>query len=665
MKTYDLSAPWNKEVKGKQVLPLINDDAPVIRVEAGPGTGKTFGLVRRVVRILHPQGLNCSGKKVAVVAFNRVIAKQLSEDIEEELKHSPHDEMPVIQTVHGFCLRLVGEDIRILLPHEREAMLYDILCDYPQVKNAFENHREAEQALHDHEAKIHEWPELWQAVQLWLTRHKARLISDLPGLLLDRIKGGDFAGSQFDHVIVDEFQDLTPAEQELFLKLRSPQGELVVLGDPRQSIYAFLGNERKGLAKLAEHPLLAGIPMHDCPMTECHRCPKEIVLAANKLMSLAEAMPMTPISDTQAKTLVVCWKTPESEAKGMAARIKDQIQSSPVDHKHLAMVTRRQFGYRLRDELAKLDPEITIELGFSESILEFWPVREAFLFFCLLADPDPPTWRAWLGYRIPSANKNHLAPKRNAPAYLNFLSRCEDSISAASVLQLSGESRTTNRGEGGRALGDRACRFRDLLKGKPWDGMGAGDFIHTILDPEMWIGGNADDTVTAKLDLQILRDNALQILADLESQGKLKERDDQLRQGARQLRYSIATREPLATESKSRLKVTTLWGAKGLNAHHVYVLGLCREAIPGIRTAEYPGTDADYYEEQRRLFYVTITRSRETLVLSRPKKIKPGDAQKLNLRVGAPNSHYSELQMCPFLRDIMDTLPTAVDGEKF
>src|SRR6266404_2041541 len=169
---YDLSAPCNRGVKGKQVLPLINDDAPVIRVEAGPGTGKTFGLVRRVVRILHPQGLNCSGKRVAVVAFNRVIAKQLSEDIKEELKNSPHDTMPFIQTVHGFCLRLVGEDIRILLPHEREAMLYDILCDYPQVKDLVENHGGAEQALHDHEAKIHEWPELWQAVQLWLTRHK-------------------------------------------------------------------------------------------------------------------------------------------------------------------------------------------------------------------------------------------------------------------------------------------------------------------------------------------------------------------------------------------------------------------------------------------------------------------------------------------------------------
>lgn len=661
---YDLSAPWNKGVKGEQVLPLINDDAPVMRVEAGPGTGKTFGLVRRVLRILHPQGLNCAAKKVAVVAFNRVIAKQLSEEIKEELKKSPHLELPVIQTVHGFCLRMVGEEIRILLPHEREAMLYDILCEHSQVRHAVENHAGAEQALHDHEAKIQDWPELWQAVQLWLTRHKARLISDLPGLLLDRIKGGDFAGSQFEHVIVDEFQDLTRAEQELFLKLRTSDGQLVVLGDPRQSIYAFLGNERKGLEKLAEHSLLSGIRIHDCPMTECQRCPGEIVSAANKLMTLSEAMPMTAISEAQAKILVVTWKTPASEAIGMAKRIMEKIHCSPVEQRHLAMVTRRQFGYRLRDQLKTLDPCISTELSFSESILELWPVREAFLFFCLLGDPDPPTWRAWLGYRNPSEQHNHLAPKRNAPAYLNFLKRCKDDICASFVLQLSDEPRTASRGEGGCAVWDRARRFRDFLQSKPWNEFDPADLIRAALNSEIWVSGDAEDTIVAKQDLEILRGNALQILADLEAGGKVKDRGEQLCKVVRQLRYSIATREPFATESESRLKVTTLWGAKGLTADHVYVLGLCDEAIPGIRPAEYPGTDADYYEEQRRLFYVTITRSRETLILSRPKKIKPGDAQKLNLRVAASHFHYSELQMCRFLRDISDVLPDAVEGER-
>jgi DNA helicase-2/ATP-dependent DNA helicase PcrA len=661
-KTYDLSAPWNAGVNGQQVLPLINDDAPVIRVEAGPGTGKTFGLVRRVVRLLHPDGLACSGRKVAVVAFNRVIAQQLAQDIESELDNADVGEKPIIQTVHGFCLRVVGENIRILLPHEREAMLYDVLHEHPRLQQAFGRHSDAEQALHDHEANIRKHPELWQAIQRWLIRHKARLISDLPGLLLDRIKGGDFTDAEYDHVIVDEFQDLTPAEQELFLRLRSQDGQLVALGDPRQSIYAFLGNERKGLAKLPEHSLLKRVPIQDCPMTECQRCPTEIVVAANKLMSLSEAMPMKPANKAHAKTLVVYWKTPASEAQGMAQLILDNINRAHADDKHLAMVTRRQFGYRLRDELLKLDPMITIELGFSESILELWPVREAFLFLCLLSDPDPPTWRAWLGYRTPTAETNHLPPQRNAPAYLQFLERCDDVITEKAVLALSKESQTASRGAGGSVVWERASRYRMLLKTKAWHDLEADHFIKAVLSRRLWVTGDDEDAATAREDIRILRANARQIFTEVEASGKDLERDDLLRQVVRQLRYSIATREPLATGSESKLKVTTLWGGKGLTAQHVYVLGLCKEAIPGIRSEEYPGTNADYLDEQRRLFYVTITRSKETLVLSRPQKIKPGEAQRLNLRVAAPSFYYSDLQMCPFLRDIMDTLPDVLSG---
>ena len=82
-----------------------------------------------------------------------------------------------------------------------------------------------------------------------------------------------------------------------------------------------------------------------------------------------------------------------------------------------------------------------------------------------------------------------------------------------------------------------------------------------------------------------------------------------------------------------------------------------------MRKDEYPGTDAVYRDEQRRLFYVSITRSKQTLVLSRPTKVKPGDAKRLNLSVERSRGHYVELEMCPFLRNIMNELPTSVAGE--
>jgi hypothetical protein len=70
-----MNESWNKDVRGTQVLPLINSDADIIRCVAGPGSGKTFGLVRRVERILHPEALAVDGREVLVVAFNRVISR--------------------------------------------------------------------------------------------------------------------------------------------------------------------------------------------------------------------------------------------------------------------------------------------------------------------------------------------------------------------------------------------------------------------------------------------------------------------------------------------------------------------------------------------------------------------------------------------------------------
>jgi superfamily I DNA/RNA helicase len=133
---------------------------------------------------------------------------------------------------------------------------------------------------------------------------------------------------------------------------------------------------------------------------------------------------------------------------------------------------------------------------------------------------------------------------------------------------------------------------------------------------------------------------------------------------ARQLRYQIATREPFAAKGEAAsLQVATLWGAKGITADHVYILGLCQEAIPGTRREDYRGTDEEYVEEQRRLFYVSITRPKHTLILSRAEKIRPGDAKRLNLSIQPRRRYWAELKMCPFLRDIITFLPDAQNGE--
>lgn len=657
--------PWLEGVLGIQVLPIINCDDEMIRVEAGPGTGKTFGLVRRVQRILHQDGLAVPCTDVLVVAFNRVIAKQLQEDIEECLGESSENKLPVIRTVHALCLQVLGGDVRILLPHEREAMLYDVLEEHSKIYQRYRAlskrvHSRVDQALRDHEAKHEQDIELWQAVTQWLIRHKARLISELPNLLLDRIQGGDFQEQNYLHVIVDEFQDLTLGEQQLFLRLKKEPGSFMALGDPRQSIYAFRGNERDGLKNLEKLIESTGATVTDIPMTECRRCPDLIVNAANQLMGLYEPDKLVPGSNQQDNTHVVVWKSYQAEARGLAKAIGENIRANPQDN-HLAMVTRRRFGFRLRDEMLALDNELNVELNFSESPLETWPVREAFLFFCLIADPDAATWRAWLAYMNSSDGSKYKAPKRNAPAYLKFLTKCEDVITESAIEQLANCSKQPPGG-GGKNLLARAKRFVELKKNLRWDRNHAVTFIEEVFNAKSWGIDQMADPETMRLatyDIEMARVRASDICQELQLMNPESTTEQCLKEVARRLRYEIATREPMAIGGTTDLSISTLWGAKGITADHVYVIGLCGEAIPGKMRDDYPGTLNEFVEEQRRLFYVSITRSKKTLVLSRARYIRRGDALKLGL--SPPRG--TTLSMCPFLQDIRNFLPDAQNGE--
>ena len=663
-----ISEPWNQGVRGTQVLPLINQDAPIIRVESGPGTGKTFGLVRRAQRIVHPQGLGVAGRDVLIVAFNRVIAKQLQVDIDECLHDVPEHNRPIIRTVHALCLTLIGSELRLLLPHEREAMLYDVLYLYPALRAQYETYRKAEQALRDHEAKHQMHTTLWQAVCQWLIRHRAQLISDLPGLVLDKLDGGDLEDQGYRHIIGDEFQDLTAGEQQLLFRLRHPDGHFLALGDPRQSIYLFRGNEREGLAKLDQ--MTAG-PILDVSMTECQRCPPPLVAAANQLMSLYAARPMVPGSTEKARLHVVTWATPDTEATGMAKAIVANYRASPLsespNNTHLVMVTRRQFGFALRDKIKRIAPDLAVDLSFSESLLETWPVREAFLFFCLLVDPDPPTWRAWLGYKNSLTGKDFKAPQRNAPAYLKVLEDHHDEITDTVVRQLAAQPRTQPRSEGGTCVWDRADRFVALKDSLQWDGCSAIALIQEVFDPESnrWIGDQTEDPEPVRLDMQLALDKSRDMLAEQETDDEqAADVNAQLRWIACRLRYQIATREPFVPGESADIHVATLWGAKGITAQNVYVLGLCAETLPGTQREDYPGTESVYVEEQRRLFYVSLTRSKRTLVLSRPLSILKFAAPRLGISANVTRQgKFAPLQMCPFLRDIVSYLPRSQPGE--
>jgi superfamily I DNA/RNA helicase len=261
--------------------------------------------------------------------------------------------------------------------------------------------------------------------------------------------------------------------------------------------------------------------------------------------------------------------------------------------------------------------------------------------------------------------KDFNASHRNSAAYLQLLKSANDAITDATIEVLAAEPRGKSRGTGGIAIWDRAKRFLDLRATFAWNGNDSAQFVNNLFDPKHWIGAKYDEQKVegAKLDLALLHEKTLALL---KQEQELKPEDvpvQHLRRVAERLLHQIATNEPLATGEPSNLQVATLWGAKGVTAEHVYILGVCQEALPGQRRDEYPGTDADYVDEQRRLFYVSITRARTTLVISRALRVGRGSAKQLGLTVTTGSKFWADLKMSPFLHDIIGLLPTAVPGD--
>lgn len=229
-------------------------------------------------------------------------------------------------------------------------------------------------------------------------------------------------------------------------------------------------------------------------------------------MGLYETEPMVPKSNVVDNTHVVVWKSPIAEAKGMAQAIVDNIQARPED-KHLVMVTRRKFGYLIREHISKLNPDLNIELSFSESLLETWVVREAFLYFCLLADPDAPTWRAWLGYKN-FDGKNFQESTLNAAAYLKLLDKCKDKITEMAVEEIANCPKQPP-GKGGKNLWGRAKRFVELKKQLQWDGEDVLALLDEVFDTSKWNADQSPNPETAKLDMELILSKAYAIYQEL------------------------------------------------------------------------------------------------------------------------------------------------------
>ena len=94
--------PWNEGLEG-QSLEIARCPASPLRVIAGPGTGKTFALMRRLARLIE-EGNDPS--RILLVTFTRVSAADLSRELERLGLPGAHE--VVKGTLHSLCFSILN-----------------------------------------------------------------------------------------------------------------------------------------------------------------------------------------------------------------------------------------------------------------------------------------------------------------------------------------------------------------------------------------------------------------------------------------------------------------------------------------------------------------------------------------------------------------------------
>ena len=280
-------------------LRVVEHDRGVLRVLAGPGTGKTTTLVEAAARRVE-QGVPV--EQLLLLTFSRRAAGQLRDQLTRRLRRTIGE--PVARTFHSYAFGLVRRAAvlagdpppRLLSASEQDVTLRELLAgrladgidEWPiELAAAVQTQAFADELRELLMRAIERdlWPEDLAALgrrhgrpdwtvaadvyaeYLDVTALRAPGAFDAPELIQRAVteltNGPELLQAERTarrRIFVDEYQDTDPAQVELLKLLAAGADELVLIGDPDQAIYAFRGAEQNAMAEIDNHfGSLAGI----------------------------------------------------------------------------------------------------------------------------------------------------------------------------------------------------------------------------------------------------------------------------------------------------------------------------------------------------------------------------------------------------------------------
>jgi DNA helicase-2/ATP-dependent DNA helicase PcrA len=645
---------------------VTHRDGPQI-VLAGPGTGKTEVVTRRIAWLIATR--RALPREVLGLTFTDNAAQEMQARVDALVPYGQADTQ--IHTYHAYGDRLIrahafelglSGDLRLLTRAELVVLLRDNMFDLGLERylplgdptrflgalvdlfNRAKDEGVTPQQVADHAAELidsgaasgaHDSgtaaAELARAYEKYEQLLRARGLIDhgdqlaLTLRLLERPATRDEILDRFKYVLVDEFQDMNPAQLRLVVALSERRPNVTVVGDPDQSIYAFRGAAARNLRAFADrYPDSSRVVLRRNYRSSAH-----IVRAAQRLIGHAtrwhvaetDEGPTAARGRRTAAVRVLAHESPAEEADAVAQQINDRVAAGehPTDFAVLA---------RSNSEIETIARSLVVR-GVpvrTRTPTDFFAqraVRPLLAFLRVATDPDQAlelyvvasAWPYELGGPeltevLARARRTHSSPWRLLAEIADSNDRGGKGRFGAGVRRLVGDIRAaiedSHRRSSGELLYDHlrrtGCLSRLAREADPAEAQAVARFFDVVRSRASLLRDGRVAAVVPHLD------------AYIDSSDEWSDNG------------------PLDDDAVS---ILTVHRAKGLEFRVVYVTGLVDGRFPArerpaaldlpwaeIRKEQVP--DEDRLDDERRLFYVAMTRARDELYLSHHRRAAGG-----------------------------------------
>jgi len=551
-----------------------------VAVLAGPGTGKTKTLVSRIACLV--EQMNVPPEKITAVTFTNKAAGEMRSRLQDHFGGKKAVRKMTIGTFHSICLKMLrslGRIDGIVDEFGAQSLLADILSDLGIKQSPREVLRKISKVKNGAPCSLP--PDVISAYNNQLA---ANGLMDFDDILLRVLEYFETPGHKElpcpDHLLVDEFQDVSDLQYRLIHAWNKGGKGLFLIGDPDQSIYGFRGSSARCFERL-----LADLPsIRTISLNKNYRSTPQIIGCA--LASLApdgKGRVLSPFRPDG--RLVRVLEAPDhfSEALFITKEIGRMIggidliaahaqpgsdAAKPRGFSDIAVLYRTHRQAEVIGECLGIEG-IPYTVAGRDEFLADPSVRSAQAFFKFLTDPaDLYSLKIWLQSAGISAEDRKVILKSGAAPGENLLFSLLEKSAPAS---LSGHPHTLLK------------RFSSLIKKET-----PGRLM------EIWIEENAlsgHPNMERLLRTALMYPDMYSFLSNL----SLGQEGDVMRSGSNK-------------KPPDAVLLTTLHGAKGLEFPVVFLAGASDGIIP-LKT----GAGATDEQEERRLFYVGLTRAQEEL----------------------------------------------------